>query len=32
VPDPYYDEEAAFEKVFDLLETCCRALLEELRG
>ena len=32
VPDPYYDGEEAFERVFDLLETCCRRLLAELRG
>jgi protein-tyrosine phosphatase len=32
VPDPYYDDEAAFERVFDLLENCCRSLLDELRG
>jgi protein-tyrosine phosphatase len=31
VPDPYYDGEPAFEQVFDLLETCCRGLLDELR-
>jgi protein-tyrosine phosphatase len=32
VPDPYYDGEEAFEEVFDLLETCCRRLLDEIRG
>jgi protein-tyrosine phosphatase len=32
VPDPYYSGEEAFEEVFDLLEGCCRGLLEELRG
>jgi protein-tyrosine phosphatase len=32
VPDPYYDDEAAFERVFELLENCCRSLLDELRS
>ena len=31
VPDPYYSGEEAFEEVFDLLDNCCRGLLEELR-
>ena len=31
VPDPYYDGEDAFEHVFDMLETCCRRLLVEIR-
>ena len=30
VPDPYYSEDRAFEEVFDLLDGCCRGLLEEL--
>jgi protein-tyrosine phosphatase len=30
VPDPYYSGEEAFERVFDLLESCCRNLLAEL--
>ena len=30
VPDPYYSDEKAFEHVYDLLEGCCRRLLEEL--
>jgi protein-tyrosine phosphatase len=32
VPDPYYDGEEAFEHVFELLDRCCRGLLDELRG
>ena len=32
VPDPYYDGEEAFERVFDVLELCCRNLLAELRS
>jgi protein-tyrosine phosphatase len=32
VPDPYYSGEEAFAEVFDLLDNCCRGLLEELRG
>jgi len=31
VPDPYYDDAAAFENVFDMLSACCRNLLAELR-
>jgi low molecular weight protein-tyrosine phosphatase len=31
VPDPYYDGEDAFEHVFELLDRCCRGLLDELR-
>jgi protein-tyrosine phosphatase len=31
VPDPYYDGEDAFERVFEMLDTCCRNLLAELR-
>ena len=31
VPDPYYDGEEAFEQVFDMLETCCRRLLDEMK-
>ena len=31
VPDPYYDGERAFERVFDLLEGCCQRLLAELQ-
>lgn len=30
VPDPYYDGEAGFERVLDLLEQGCDALLAEL--
>jgi len=30
VPDPYYEDEEAFEQVFDMLEVCCRRLLAEL--
>jgi protein-tyrosine phosphatase len=32
VPDPYYDGEEAFGRVFDVLELCCRNLLAELRS
>jgi protein-tyrosine phosphatase len=31
VPDPYYSGEEAFEEVFEVLDNCCRGLLEELR-
>ena len=31
VPDPYYDNEAAFERVYELLMASCRGLLENLR-
>jgi protein-tyrosine-phosphatase len=31
VPDPYYDGEA-FERVFEILDVCCRNLLAELDG
>jgi protein-tyrosine phosphatase len=31
VPDPYYDGEEAFERVFVLLDGCCKRLLDELR-
>ena len=31
VPDPYYDGEEAFEQVFDMLETCCRRLLDDIK-
>jgi protein-tyrosine phosphatase len=31
VPDPYYDREEAFERVFEQLDICCRNLLAELR-
>jgi protein-tyrosine phosphatase len=30
VPDPYYSGEKAFEQVYELLEGCCRRLLDEL--
>jgi protein-tyrosine phosphatase len=30
VPDPYYSGEKAFERVFDLVEGCCRRLLADL--
>lgn len=30
VPDPYYSDDEAFERVFDLLDGCCRRLLAEL--
>jgi protein-tyrosine phosphatase len=30
VPDPYYSDDEAFERVFDLLDGCCRGLLAEL--
>lgn len=30
VPDPYYDGEEAFERVFEMLDVCCRNLLVEL--
>ncbi len=32
VPDPYYDGEEAFERVFEMLDVCCRTLLAELDG
>jgi protein-tyrosine phosphatase len=31
VPDPYYDGEAAFENVVEILQPACRGLLESLR-
>jgi low molecular weight protein-tyrosine phosphatase len=31
VPDPYYQGEEAFERVYALLLTCCGGLLEHLR-
>ena len=31
VPDPYYDGDAAFAHVFDVVEPACRALLAHLR-
>lgn len=31
VPDPWYGGEEGFVHVYDLMETACRALLEELR-
>ena len=31
VPDPYYDDEEAFEEVLDIIERSCDGLLEELR-
>jgi low molecular weight protein-tyrosine phosphatase len=30
VPDPYYEDEAAFVKVFDLVEAACAGLLTEI--
>jgi protein-tyrosine phosphatase len=30
VPDPYYSDDEAFEQVFDMLDRCCRRLLEAL--
>lgn len=30
VPDPYYADEKAFERVFEMLDGCCRRLLAEL--
>ena len=30
VPDPYYSDDEAFEDVFDMLDGCCRGLLDEL--
>jgi low molecular weight protein-tyrosine phosphatase len=30
VPDPYYSGEKAFERVYDLVEACCRRLLADL--
>lgn len=32
VPDPYYGGEEGFERVLDLIEHACDALLAELRG
>ena len=32
VPDPYYGDSAAFERVFDLLEQASRAALMQLSG
>ena len=32
VPDPYYGGQAGFDRVMDLLEDGCAALLEEIRG
>lgn len=31
VPDPYYGGPAGFEQVLDIVETCCRNLLEDVR-
>jgi protein-tyrosine phosphatase len=31
VPDPYYGGEQGFERVFDMVETASRGLLEEIR-
>ena len=31
VPDPYYDDIEEFEHVFEMVSTCCRNLLAELR-
>ena len=30
VPDPYYDHDHGFERVFEMLDEGCRALVEEL--
>ncbi len=30
VPDPYYGGDDGFEDVLDIVERCCRALLEEI--
>ena len=32
VPDPYYDAEAGFEEVLDLVESACDLLVIELKG
>ena len=32
VPDPYYDGEAGFEEVLDLVESACDLLVIELKG
>lgn len=32
VPDPYYDGDAGFEQVLDLIETACQALVVEIKG
>jgi protein-tyrosine phosphatase len=32
VPDPYYEDEPAFEAMFDLIEAGCRGLLASLRA
>jgi protein-tyrosine phosphatase len=32
VPDPYYDDEPAFESMLDLIEAGCRGLLASLRA
>jgi protein-tyrosine phosphatase len=31
VPDPYYDGQAVFEEVLDMIERSCEGLLAELR-
>lgn len=30
VPDPYYDHDHGFERVFEMLDVGCRSLIEEL--
>jgi protein-tyrosine phosphatase len=32
VPDPYYDDIAAFERVYAMLDVCCGGLLASLRA
>lgn len=31
IPDPYYQGEAAFELVLDMIEDCCRGLMEHIK-
>lgn len=32
VPDPYYGGADGFERVYQMLDRCCRGLLEQIRG
>ena len=32
VPDPYYGGPEGFERVLDMVETACRALLQEIKS
>ena len=31
VPDPYYEEQAAFELVMDMVQDCCEGLISHLQ-